>query len=290
MCFTKILSPAKVNLTLNILGTREDGYHLIKSIFQPIDLFDEVSIKVEEGEGIELNNMGLKVPTDESNLAFKAAMFYLDKSSTRKKVIIDLDKKIPIGSGLGGGSGNAASVLVGLNKLLKRLSDNQLLEIAENLGADVPFFIRSVTSLVQGIGENITLLSDFPLFHYVILFPRINISSKKVYDEWDNSFGETNDNIEIEELVKQFENNEVLPLTNDLEKPAFKLHPELESFKDIFYSLDCKLVLMSGSGSSIFAVFRTEREANELYEYLNLSSSFDIFQAKGIKGWHYLID
>ena len=90
MCFVKLLSPAKVNLTLDVHGTREDGYHLIKSIFQPIDLFDEVSLKVEEGEGVELNNLGIKVPTDESNLAFKAASVYLDQVSTKKKVIIKL--------------------------------------------------------------------------------------------------------------------------------------------------------------------------------------------------------
>ncbi len=290
MCFIKLLSPAKVNLTLNILGTRGDGYHLIKSIFQPIDLFDEVTIKVEEGEGVELNSLGLKVATDESNLAFQAAKLYLEKATIVKKVAIDLNKRIPIGSGLGGGSGNAASVLVGLNKLLKKLDDNQLLEIAGTIGADVPFFIRSVTSLVEGIGEKITLLSNFPLFHYVILFPKINISTKKVYEEWDRSFSETSDNVEIEKLISQFENDQLLPLRNDLEKPAFKLHTELQSFKEIFYSFDAKSVLMSGSGSSIFAVFRKEREANEVYEYLKISSSFDIFQAKGIKGWHYLLD
>ena len=230
------------------------------------------------------------MPTGENNLAVKAANAYFEVASTEKRVIIDLNKKIPVGSGLGGGSGNAASVLVGLNKLLKRLSDEELLEIAANIGADVPFFIRSITSLVEGIGEEITLLSDFPLFHYVILYPKINISTKKVYEEWDNSFSETSDNIETERLISRFENDEVLPLSNDLEQPAFRIHPELGSFKDIFYSLDCKSVLMSGSGSSIFAAFRTQREASEVYEYLRISPSFDIFQTKGIKGWHYLLD
>lgn len=292
MCFIKLLSPAKVNLTLSIHGTREDGYHLIKSIFQPIDLFDEVSLRIEEGEGIELNNFGtgIKVPTDDNNLAFRAAKAYLELSSTQKKITIDLVKKIPVGSGLGGGSGDAASVLIGLNKLLKSLDDKQILKIAEDIGADVPFFIRSITSLVEGIGEKITLLSDFPLLHYVILFPKINVSTKMVYEKWDINFVEASDNIETEKLIGQFENDSVFPLINDLEKPAFKLHPELESFKDIFYSLGCKSVLMSGSGSSVFAAFRTEREASEVYEYLKISPSFDIFQAKGIKGWHYLID
>ncbi|MGH7884907.1 MAG: 4-(cytidine 5'-diphospho)-2-C-methyl-D-erythritol kinase [Thermodesulfobacteriota bacterium] len=290
MCFIKVLSPAKVNLTLQILGKREDGLHLIKSIFQPIDLFDEVSIMVKEGEGVELSSLGIKVPTDEINLAVKAARAYLLQAALKKKVIIELNKRIPVGSGLGGGSGNAASVLVGLNKLFGRLHDKVLIELAGSIGTDVIFFVRSVTSLVEGIGEKITVLADFPLFYYVILFPRINISTKTVYEKWDkdaDAFSKETDN---DLLIQKFKIDDDLPLENDLEKPASKLYPEIQTFKEIFYSLGAKSVLMSGSGSSVFAAFRTEREATEVYEYLKISPTFDIFQAKGIKGWHYLMD
>lgn len=123
-----LLSPAKVNLTLKVQGKRTDGYHEIESIMQPVDLFDIVKIEVENGDEILLNLRGIKIPREKDNLAYKAAQLYLKRSGTRKKIIISIDKVIPIGAGLGGGSSNAAAVLVGLNRLLNILNENELME------------------------------------------------------------------------------------------------------------------------------------------------------------------
>ena len=151
-----LLSPAKINLTLEVLGVRTDGYHEIRSIIQPIDLFDEVSLDVEEGEGIEIESSGVSIPTGKDNLAWRAAELFLQKSGINRKINIFIRKRIPLGAGLGGGSSNAAAVLTGLNRITNALSEDDLYEIAPKIGADVPFFIRSLTASMEGIGEKLS--------------------------------------------------------------------------------------------------------------------------------------
>jgi len=160
-----LLSPAKINLTLEVLGVRTDGYHEIRSIIQPIDLFDEVSIDVEEGEGIEIESSGVSIPTGKDNLAWRAAELFLQKSGINHKINIFVKKRIPLGAGLGGGSSNAAAVLTGLNRITNALSEDDLYKIAPKIGADVPFFIRSLTASMEGIGEKLSIIKKFPIFH-----------------------------------------------------------------------------------------------------------------------------
>jgi 4-diphosphocytidyl-2-C-methyl-D-erythritol kinase len=291
MSSVKLLSPAKINLTLEILGTRTDGYHELRSIIQPIDLFDEVKIESQEGQGIQLDSSCIPIPLDKDNLAWKAAALFLEKSGQELQVEISIKKRIPLGAGLGGGSSNAASVMIGLNRLTDAFSEQELLKLALNLGADVPFFIRSQTAVIEGIGEKINPLRNFPLFYYVILFPNINTSTEMVYKKWDelNNKDHVQDE-SINEQIRKFSNrNEALPLINDLENPAIALHPEIKAYKQIFKSLGLESVLMTGSGSAVYAAFRSQEEAYEIYEYLNTSPTFQVFLASGIKGWHRLI-
>ena len=287
----KLLSPAKINLTLEILGLRTDGYHELRSIIQPVDLFDEITIETEEGRGIEITSTGITIPMDKTNLAWRAAELFLEKSGIELKIEISIKKRIPPGAGLGGGSGNAAAVLIGLNKITKTLSEQKLLELALNLGADVPFFIRSQTALMEGIGEKLKLLRNFPLFHYVILCPNIHSSTEQVYKKWDelNSPG-TDKNESVEEQIRLFSSrNSNPPLRNDLEEAAISLYPEIKAFKQILTSLGLESVLMTGSGSAVYAVFRSQEEAYEIYDYLNTSPTFKVFLATAIKGWHRII-
>ncbi|NIP30141.1 MAG: 4-(cytidine 5'-diphospho)-2-C-methyl-D-erythritol kinase [Candidatus Dadabacteria bacterium] len=285
----KLLSPSKVNLTLRVLGKRDDGYHYIQSIFQPINLFDEIEISLQDGNGINLEESGIEIPDRTENIVIKAAKLYLKNCDLEKHISINLKKRIPIGAGLGGGSANGAAILIGLNKILKKFDDNKLTELAIQLGADVPFFIRSTTALIEGVGEKITLLNSFPLFYYVLLFPGIHISTKDVYQQWDKGSNVT-DTVDSRLLIEQFTQKDKLPLINDLEKPAFQLFPELNKFKDMFYSLDVKNVIMTGSGSTLIGVFTEENEAKEVYNYLNVSAEFEVYLAEGIKGWHFLVD
>jgi 4-diphosphocytidyl-2-C-methyl-D-erythritol kinase len=288
-----LLSPAKVNLTLEVLGKRPDGYHDIRSLMQPVDLFDEVTIETTEGEGIEIRSSGIDIPQDKSNLAWKAAELFLGESRLDTGVAISIKKKIPPGSGLGGGSSNAAAVLTGLSRITDTLSEETLFGISPRLGADVAFFLRSVASVAEGIGERITVIKDFPLLYYVILCPNLHVSTVDVYTKWDEmNTGATGDkpSFDINETVEMFKGDRRdLPLRNDLEAPAFALYPEIKAYKQILTSLGVKNVLMSGSGSAIYAVFREEFDAYEIYEYLKTSPTFQVFFATGIRGWHRLI-
>lgn len=295
MSFVTLLSPAKINLTLEILGVRHDRYHEIRSIIQPIDLFDEVSIEVQDGEGIELNSSGLTIPLDNKNLAYRATELFLQHSVREFKTKIGIKKQIPLGAGLGGGSSNAASVLIGLNRITKALTEGELLTIAAKIGADVPFFIRSHSSTIEGVGEKLIALRDFPTFHYVILCPNVHSSTEHVYKKWDELNPEDanrtcSSQSDFEEILARFRDKKLAPpLQNELEQAAFLLHPEIKSFKQILTSLGLQSVLMTGSGSAVFALFRNKEEADEIYEYLKTSPTFKVFLASGIKGWHRLI-
>ena len=287
MSFVKLLSPAKVNLFLRILRKRPDGYHDLQSLVQPVSLFDEISLSVESGEGVSLFSSGREMSSGSDNLAVAACRLYLDTASTRKKVSIKVKKNIPLGAGLGGGSSNAAAVLVGLNKILRNFADRDLLRMAASVGADVPFFIRCTSSFVEGAGEKVVVLSDFPLFHYVILFPGKSLSTGEVYDRLELP-EQPPEGVDPAFLVERFRDG--FPLENDLEEAACGILPDILSFKEIFRSLGARYVLVSGSGSSVFSVFRERGEAEEIYEYLRTSSEFDVFLARGISGWHFLAD
>ena len=288
-----LLSPAKVNLTLEVLGTRPDGYHDIRSLIQPVDLFDEVKIETIEGEGIVISSSGIEIPQGKDNLAWQAADMFLRETGFDTGVAISIKKKIPPGSGLGGGSSNAAAVLTGLNRITNALPEETLFGISPRLGADVAFFLRSVASVAEGIGERITAIKDFPLLYYVILCPNLHVSTVDVYRKWDElNAGIPGDKplLDIDETIEGFRGGTGdFPLHNDLEAPAFSLFPEIKAFKQILSSLDVKNVLMTGSGSAVFAAFRDELEAHEIYEYLKTSPTFQVFFATGIRGWHRLI-
>lgn len=288
-----LLSPAKVNLTLEVLGKRLDGYHEIRSIMQPVDLFDEVTVTMTEEQGIKISSSGIEIPGGEDNLAWKAAEVYLRECGLDTGVSIFIKKKIPPGSGLGGGSSNAAAVLIGLNRLTDLLPEEKLFGLSPLLGADVAFFLRSVASVAEGIGERISVIKDFPLFYYVILCPNLHVSTVDVYTKWDEMYaGKQTERTpsDIDELIERYKiESGDFPLRNDLEDPAFELYPQIKSFKQILSSLDVRNVLMSGSGSAVYAVFREELAAHEIYEYLKTSPTFQVYFATGIRGWHRLI-
>ncbi len=225
----------------------------------------------------------------------RAAELFLKESGLEQNIKVHIRKNIPLGAGLGGGSGNAASVLIGLNKLTKALPDEKLFKIAPIIGADVAFFIRSQTAIMEGIGDRIGVIREFPDFHYVILCPNIHTSTEHVYKKWDELNAndqniKQNSETDYDEIINQFSDSKIAPpLQNDLEKAAISIHPEIKSFKEILISLGLKSVLMSGSGSAVFALFRSEDEAYEIYEYLKTSPTFEVFLASTVKGWHRVI-
>ena len=288
MSSVKLLSPAKVNLFLRILRKRPDGYHELQSVLQPVSLFDEISLSVESGEGVSLFSSGREMPSGKDNLAVAACRLYLETAAIRKGVSVAIEKNIPLGAGLGGGSSNAAAILVGLNKVLRKFTDGELLRMSASLGADVPFFIRCTASFVEGVGERVAVLSDFPLFHYVILSPRRSLSTREVYARWENP-DRLPERVDPAFLAEQFRSGS-FPIENGLEEAVFGISPDILSLREIFRSLGARSVLVSGSGSSVFSVFRELGEAKEIYEYLKASRDFDVFLARGISGWHFVAD
>jgi 4-diphosphocytidyl-2-C-methyl-D-erythritol kinase len=282
-----LLSPAKVNLTLEVLGKRPDGYHEIRSIMQPVDLFDEVKIDVLDGNGIAIETKGPKVPRGKRNLAWKAADIFIKESGLKAKVNIFIKKIIPAGAGLGGGSSNAAAVLVGLNKITKNLSQHDLHTLSPKIGADVAFFIGCRSAMAEGIGEKITTIKDLPLFHYILVNPGFEVSTRDIYKQWDKLQPEPTKLDDIGETTTLFRMGRFL-LRNDLERPAIDLYPEIKTLKELLFSLGIEAASMTGSGATVFAVFKEEKEGLDIYNYLKTSTRYKVFYAKGMSGWHRL--
>lgn len=287
MSLVTLLSPAKINLTLRVHGKRSDGYHEITSLIQPVNLFDTVKIEVSEGSRVALSTQGVKVPEGENNLAYKAAILYLKEAGAQKKVTISVNKAIPTMSGLGGGSSNAAAVLVGLNHLIGALSENRLIELSPQLGADVAFFIKCQAAVVTGTGEKVSVLSGFPLFYYVVTCPGFGVSTDEVYKKWDSlKSGCSDKGLEFEKLQEKFlDPGAELPVFNDLEEASMSVCPALKKYKKLSRSLGAKPFVVSGSGSCMFAAFRENAPARELYERLSLLKDTELFLLKGISGW-----
>lgn len=284
-----LLCPAKVNLTLEITGTRADGYHLLRSIMQPVDLFDELKIDAEQGSGISLSATGIiKMPSGSDNLIYKAAELYLKTTGINANIDIHLNKNISMQAGLGGGSSNAAATLFGLNRIFgEALGTEKLIELAARVGADVPFFIQCRTALVEGIGEKITLLGDFPLLNYLIVKPPYGLETESVYSKWDESGGLCSEPLNITDTIESYKNGDYI-LKNDLEKPALALENRISGLKEMLRGFGCTHVAMSGSGTAVFAIFDTQNEAKDVYDYLKYSPELKVYLCKGISGWHRL--
>ncbi len=282
-----LLSPAKVNLTLEVLGKRADGYHEITSIMQPVDLFDEIKIDVLDGSGIAIETKGPEIPTGNRNLAWKAADIFIKQSGLRARVNIFVKKSIPVGAGLGGGSSNAASILVGLNKMTEKLSQRDLMNLSPTIGADVTFFIGCRSALAEGIGEKVTMIKDLPLFNYILINPGFEVSTLDIYRHWDKLQTGAKQPGNAEKTVALLSKGK-FPLRNDLERPAIDLYPEINTLKELLLSLGAEAVSMTGSGPTVFAPFKEEKEGLDIYNYLKTSTKHKVFYVKGISGWHRL--
>jgi len=286
-----LLSPAKINLTLEVLDKKNYGYHHLRSIIQPIDLFDEIRLEVNEGDGVNLYIEGaVKIPQNYNNLIYKAASLYIEKSNYNAQITASIKKNIPLEAGLGGGSSNAAATLIGLNKILKKFNTNQLTNLASKLGADVPFFIKCRTSLVEGIGDKIRLLNKFPLMKYLIVKPDFGLSTKIVYQKYDEMHTGISDNnklLNIDDTIDKYKNSEFV-IKNDLEEPAISLNSKLKEVKDLMLELGCNNVSVTGSGTALFSILSKFKDADEIYSYLKDSDKYKVFLCKGIAGWHRL--
>ena len=270
-------SSCKVNLLLNILGRRPDGFHELETIMQPVNLCDQLAF-TRGGSSITLTCSEPTLPTDASNLVYRAAAAFLQQAKIADGVTIHLEKKIPMAAGLGGGSGNAATTLLALNELFgSPLAHAQLDAIAASLGSDIPFFLQDKPALAVGRGEKVTSLSPFPALQgaaFLLIHPGFGIATAWAYKELARFPAALNGERGRAEKLVALLNSADLAVAgagfyNSLEAPALDKYPLLALYQEFLRSNGAAAALMSGSGSTTFAIARSEADAQRLQELVN---------------------
>jgi 4-diphosphocytidyl-2-C-methyl-D-erythritol kinase len=279
-----IKSYAKVNLSLDVVGKREDGYHILKMIMQSIDLCDYVNIE-KTLDGITISCDKEYVPTDSRNLAYKAAQLFLDSYEIESNgVHIDIVKNIPVSAGLAGGSSNAAAVLKGMRDMYRpTVTDEELMKLGLKIGADVPYCICGGTALCEGIGEIITPLEPFENQIMVLVKPPFGVSTKEIYGRLEiNKIYRHPDTIAILNGIKSKSlKNVCRNMKNILENVTLKKHPLIRKIKMEMLELGACGALMSGSGPTVFAFFKHSKEAQLCFEKMKLKYK-EVFLTKTI--------
>jgi len=252
-------APAKVNFRLDVLRRRHDGYHDLRMLMQRIDLCDELEISLLDTPGISVNCDNSGLPVNEGNIVWRAAEAMLRRTPGRVGINIRLTKKIPIAAGLGGGSSDAATTLMGLNGMLGlNLDEAELMKIGLKLGADVPFFIFGKPAIATGIGDKLTALEVVKPLWLLLVNPGIHVSTAWVYQ----NLGLTTDKVadKIPFLYKSADDICAI-LANDLEEVTQKKFPVILEIKEQLMAAGALGALMSGSGPTVFALFNEESSA-----------------------------
>jgi 4-diphosphocytidyl-2-C-methyl-D-erythritol kinase len=258
---------AKINLGLRIIRRREDGYHEIETVFHPINLFDTIELDAE-GNEILIESSDPQLSTGRSNLCWKAADALRREGSAARGVKIRIDKRIPVGAGLGGGSSDAALVLRELPNLWSlRISNERLHEIAASLGSDVPYFLRPGDAFATGRGEVLDYFELSLPYWIVIIYPGIRVATRWAYEHVTRI-----EQIERKDFKRLLLENLDRPtewrnkLKNDFEELIFQTHETVKQMKDMLYNAGADFALMSGSGSAVFGLFRSEQSARAIVE------------------------
>ena len=277
-------TPAKVNLGLHILGKREDGFHELETLFQMVNWCDEIKIECLS-RGLELVCNQPDIPTDKGNLVIRAAHILQTRYPERcKGARIHLNKNIPHGAGLGGGSGNAAGVLLGLNFLWGlKLKREDLISVASELGSDVPFFLFSPCAIGRGRGEILEPVKNSIKFYVLMVYPGFAVSTASVYGNLKLKLTKRENNISIlKNFLLQSEFAQLgATWSNDLELFVFKEYPGLSGIKKEMLALGAKGALLSGSGSTVFGIFDNPETANSAHARLD-RGKFMLFLAESV--------
>lgn len=264
----RIKAYAKINIALDVVGKRDDGYHLLKMIMQAIDLYDVIEIE-KTHSNIKLKCNKHYVPTDENNLAYKAARLFMEKYSIEGGVDINLIKNIPVSAGLAGGSTDAAAVLKLMNKMFNiNASNKELEELGVKLGADIPYCINGGTALCEGIGEKITQLKPFKNQIVVLVKPPFGVSTKEVYKSFDLSKAIYHP--KTEEIIEAMKNEDLYFVANNmknlLENVTLKKHRVISNIKYEMKNNGAINSMMSGSGPTVFGFFDDMLKAQQCYD------------------------
>ena len=264
----KLKAYAKINLGLDVLRRREDGYHEVRMIMQTIRLFDRITMTKIRKNDIYLETNLSFLPTDERNLVYRAVKMMKEEFDITEGIRIELNKKIPVCAGMAGGSTDAAAALVGMNRLFQlKLSEKQLMEYGVKLGADVPYCIMRGTALSEGIGEKLSRVSPIPDCYILIAKPNINVSTKFVYENLNLPALESHPDIDL--LLRAIEEGDLYTLAsnlgNVLETVTIERYPVIEQVKQSMLAKGGIGALMSGSGLTVFGIFDSEAKVKDAY-------------------------
>lgn len=256
---------AKINLGLDILRKREDGYHEVRMIMQTIQMYDVLEMKKVKKPGISLSVNYPYIPSDERNLVYKAAKLLMDEFQVKEGIDIRLEKFIPVAAGMAGGSSDAAAAMVGINHLFKLgLSEKDLMDRAVNIGADVPYCIMRGTALAEGIGEKLTRIAQVPDCYVLIGKPGIGVSTKTAYESLQ--LDKIQSHPDIDGMIRDIENGNLLAMTdkmgNVFESGIIGKYPVIGEIKDLMEANGALKAMMSGSGPTVFGIF-DDREKME---------------------------
>lgn len=261
---------AKINLGLDVLRKREDGYHEVRMIMQSVDLYDTLTISKHVDGEIKLRTNLPWLPVDRRNIVYKAAELFRETLHIKDGIHITLNKRIPVAAGMAGGSSDAAATLKGLNQLFRSgLSDAELKKLGVTLGADVPYCIQLGTVLSEGIGEILSPLRPMPDCHLLLVKPDISVSTKYVYEHLKLSGGVTHP--DIPGMLAAIEQGNLYQLSsrmdNILQTVTIKEHPIIDEIKELMRAHGALTSLMSGSGPTVFAVYNSLPAAKAAYQY-----------------------
>jgi len=254
----RLRAMAKINLGLDIIGKREDGYHEVRMIMQTIRMYDVLEIRKKTSPGISLSTNLPYIPCDERNLVYKAAKILMDEFHVEEGLSMKLTKSVPVAAGMAGGSSDAAAAFVGVNRLFHLgLSQEELMKRAVQVGADVPYCVMRGTALAEGIGEKLTRLPDLPDCYILIGKPGINVSTRTAYENLD--LNEIRRRPDIDGMICDIKNKDLYSMTGKMEnvfEPGIMAkYPVIREIRDLMEKQGALKAMMSGSGPTVFGIF-----------------------------------
>ncbi len=259
-------SYAKINLTLDVIEKRQDGYHNIDGIMQMIDLYDEVEVKISDEFKITSNSKD--IPLDENNLVYKAYLAMKDKYKFRENFLIHIEKNIPVSAGIAGGSTNSAVVIEMIDEILGlNMSLEDRKKIGRSIGADIPYLLVGKTARTRGIGDELEILDRLPETNILIVNNGVEISTPYIY----SNIVPTGNSDRAEKLVSIYKNKNydefIDNLYNVMEEVSISYCPEIQEIKDKMYEFNCVKSLMSGSGPTVFGIYKNDKDIENAYNY-----------------------
>ena len=277
----KLRAYGKINLGLDVLRKREDGYHDVRMIMQTVGLYDQIDLFFRQASGIQIETNLPYLPVNENNLVNKAAQMLMEEFQVTNGVFIRLRKMIPVAAGMAGGSSDAAAVLVGINKMFHLgLSMEELMERGVKIGADVPYCIMRGTALSEGIGEKLTALPPMPQCQVLLAKPAISVSTKYVYENLHANSLKPQQHPDIDGMIEAIGEGNLLEVSkhlgNVLELVTARKYPVIEEIKNVMRRHGALGALMSGSGPTVFGLFDNPKAASSAYEELRYGQNREL--------------